>query len=577
MSNQNGSTVKRNIFASANWSNWVIRTLSKLSITNIPQGIMRKTLTICAVISLILITSLIPLRIAHASTLEISEISRDLKIADSEYSKYYYGSAKVKSGFTGNVSKCQPGQTSTAFQNAYTRAVNYVRSIVGVNSITYNPNFNSEAQQAALIMSANRDLTHEPPSDWRCWTQQGYDGANQSNLHMAYANYAKREETVSDSLESYLSDRGDNNKPVGHRTSILRPNQTSISVGEAVDTTINSNALHNEVDWYAPVLESANAWPSAGYFPSVFVPNSNRWSFTYYDESLNFSKAQVKIWKNGQLVSGAQIKIIYYPSENRYSKTLVWEFSGYQTPKNGAVDKYTVEISNAFESNGLSAISYVYDVLVFQPTLKQPLSVGLKIDRPVLQNIYQVDQFVDLKKDSTMSRDVSWAVGAGVAIDCKMLDGQYYYCPEDLVSRADMAQFLYRMAGSPDLAKVPTSYFQDLDKVSSEQKRAIDWLYATKIAGACNAKLEFCPKRIVNRGELAELFFRYSGSRASTKLIPKATDIDELSSVRKKAIDWITAENILGVKNHKFSPDLPIKRGDLAQYLHRLASRTKQV
>jgi len=42
--------------------------------------------------------------------------------------------------------------------------------------------------QAAALQVANVNynqgvgLTHTPPNTWRCWTQQGYSGAESSNL-----------------------------------------------------------------------------------------------------------------------------------------------------------------------------------------------------------------------------------------------------------------------------------------------------------------------------------------------------------------------------------------------------------
>jgi hypothetical protein len=42
----------------------------------------------------------------------------------------------------------------------------------------------ADAQAAALIMDANGALSHQPPPSWDCWTQSGYDGADNSNLYL---------------------------------------------------------------------------------------------------------------------------------------------------------------------------------------------------------------------------------------------------------------------------------------------------------------------------------------------------------------------------------------------------------
>ncbi|MGD2078367.1 MAG: hypothetical protein PVH18_08290, partial [Chloroflexota bacterium] len=86
------------------------------------------------------------------------------------YLSEYHASEGIDSDWTGNRGACDPGVTSQAFRQAVFRRINYFRSMAGIPSLAgLNEEYSSKAQAAALMMSVNGSLSHDPPSSWDCY------------------------------------------------------------------------------------------------------------------------------------------------------------------------------------------------------------------------------------------------------------------------------------------------------------------------------------------------------------------------------------------------------------------------
>ena len=77
----------------------------------------------------------------------------------------------------GSTSSCTPYTTPAAQQVATASAINFARGLVGEGAVRLVGTYNDQAAKAALIMAANKALSHEPPSTWQCWTSAGRDAA----------------------------------------------------------------------------------------------------------------------------------------------------------------------------------------------------------------------------------------------------------------------------------------------------------------------------------------------------------------------------------------------------------------
>ncbi|HQU54429.1 MAG TPA: CAP domain-containing protein, partial [Saprospiraceae bacterium] len=115
----------------------------------------------------------------------IAQCLRDATLID--YQDNFIGSQVnlTELNWTGSVMDtiCQPGTISSMAYERTLQRINYYRRLVGLpDSIRWDEVMSDKAQQAAVMMLANHDLSHDPPKTWKCWTQDGYDAARKSNL-----------------------------------------------------------------------------------------------------------------------------------------------------------------------------------------------------------------------------------------------------------------------------------------------------------------------------------------------------------------------------------------------------------
>lgn len=275
----------------------------------------------------------------------------------------FMSSEAVPAGWTGNVASCTPGTLSSDYQEATIRRVNWFRAMAGVPAtVVLDTTFSTKAQQAALMMSAQGQLSHEPPTNWACYTSEGAEAAGNSNLSLGNAG--------PDAVYSQVRDQGGSNYPVGHRRWILYPQTERMGAGSIPggNGAWAANALwvFDDKTWEPrpSVRDTFVAWPPPGYAPYQTV--YPRWSFSLKDA--DFSSATVSMTKGGQSIGVTQ-----EPLDDRFGEnTLVWLPSPYQdgdTWSRPASDEtYQVTISNV-QVDGASQ-DYSYQVTVFDPEVK---------------------------------------------------------------------------------------------------------------------------------------------------------------------------------------------------------------
>ena len=223
----------------------------------------------------------------------------------------------------------------------------YYRRAVGLNNtIAENDSKSLKAQQAALMMNANGQLNHNPPGGWKCYTDDGKDGAGNSLLTMT---------RNAEAVDSYIRDQGANNGPVGHRRWLLWPKLQEIGIGN----TDQSNAI-----WVlgnpGPVPNDAPefiSWPPQGYIPDNMV--FPRWSFSIAGADFTSTKVSMKN------ESGQNVSLQLEELNNQFGdRTIVWMPQSINT--NIAEDtKYTVSLEDVNIDNELR--DYAYEVILFDP------------------------------------------------------------------------------------------------------------------------------------------------------------------------------------------------------------------
>jgi uncharacterized protein YkwD len=274
------------------------------------------------------------------------------------YNTVYKASDGISSGWTGSISGCVAGDTSAAYKDAVLRRINWFRAMAGLPAnVQLDATFNRKAQQAALVMAANKSLSHNPPSAWTCNNAEATEAAGSSNLALGNAG--------ADSIAvGYMEDAGSNNTAVGHRRWILYPQTQTMGTGDVTGST-STNALwvfDNRFGTPRPsVRDEFVAWPPPGYVPYTTV--YPRWSFSY--PNADFSSATVSMSENGVSMPTRKETLSSGMGEN----TLVWMPGTYSDgmtwarPSDDTV--YTVQI-NGVKINGIGR-HFNYTVKVFDP------------------------------------------------------------------------------------------------------------------------------------------------------------------------------------------------------------------
>lgn len=331
------------------------------------------------------------------------------------YQNYYLTSVNLNPGWTGSVVTGDPGALSDTFREGILRRINYFRSMSGVNSnVTFDAACNTMCQQAALMMSAARNISHTPPSTWPFYTADAATACFRSNIRLDWQG-----DEGAAAIDRFMADDESNNTYVGHRRWLVYAGESVMASGAipgdgvtfpGTNATWVLNVTPRPTD--APLSTS---WPPAGFVPAPLV--FNRWSFSYVNA--DFSAAQVQIVKNGAAVS-VQLEAVEYQSAADGSgtfegdNTLVWELPG-NVVNLTADEVYKVKITNVL-INGM-AQKFTYYVTSINPVgtmvtvsaLRPTAFVGGKKGR------FLFTRTGDVSTPLTIPYIVAGTAGAGIA------------------------------------------------------------------------------------------------------------------------------------------------------------------
>lgn len=274
------------------------------------------------------------------------------------YHSVYKASQGVPHEWTGNVATCTSGTTSQAYTDATILRINYFRAMAGLSGdVTADPTWSGKAQAAALMMSAQGQLSHFPEPTWACYTPQGAEAAGKANLTLGVDGPA--------AIDLYMDDPGPNNTPVGHRRWILYPPEKIVGVGNIPGGSAAraANAL-----WVIggigprPAVPEWVAWPPPNYVPYQILPKSSgRWSFSAQNAGFTNTSVVMSAY-------GTNIPVTLEPLWQGYGDTaIVWRPSGIDYAAPASDTFYSVTLSNVFW-NGKNR-TYTYEVAVIDPDM----------------------------------------------------------------------------------------------------------------------------------------------------------------------------------------------------------------
>ena len=284
---------------------------------------------------------------------------------------YYTPNLNVPSGWTnGDIDNCQEGYTSQAYIDATIELVNYFRAMVGLPSVVNQASDNPGAQEAAMMMSRNGALSHDPPMTWHCYTAAGASSAGASNLAIGI--------TGPPTIPFYIYDPGSFNYGVGHRRWILYPPRTAMGTGSVPASSRGSYSAAQALDVFGPTgsrpgTPTSVAWPPEGFVPYQLV--YPRWSFALNVSylSVHYDTATVSMTQNDSAV-GVTILDLYPDDPDYYSgdDTIVWE------PDLGAFTIGPGMSDTTFEIT-VSGIGHATSSVTYSVTIFDPATVGDQI------------------------------------------------------------------------------------------------------------------------------------------------------------------------------------------------------
>ena len=274
------------------------------------------------------------------------------------YRTLYASSDAIPIAWTGDIGRCDAGDTPAALKDGVARRINWMRAMAGVPAaITLDASYNRQAQKAALIMAANGQLSHAPPSSWACWSSEGALAAGKSNLTQSAGALA---------IDNYMEEHGGNNAAVGHRRWLLYPQTRFMGTGD-VSQVLNGRSAQANTLWVfddrlrttRPAVRSEFvAWPPAGHVPHTAV--YPRWSFSYPDA--DFSQSSVSMTEDGKALATLAEPLSPGYGEN----TLVWFPGSYRDgmrwARPGADRRYQVDLRNVRINGQLRDFRYAVTV-----------------------------------------------------------------------------------------------------------------------------------------------------------------------------------------------------------------------
>ncbi len=198
----------------------------------------------------------------------------------------------------------------------------------------------------------------------------------------------------------------------------------------------------------------------------------------------------------------------------------------------------------------------------------------------VYQGAVRIDPyggFTDVDAGTAHYTDIAWLAGKGISQGWSAPGGKEFR-PYSTVARADMAAFLYRLAGSPGYTAPSTSPFKDCDAETPHYKE-ICWLAEKGVSEGWSVAggKEFRPYATVTRCDMAAFLYRMAGSPSYTAPSKSPFKDCDASTPHYKEVCWLAEKgvsegwSVAGGK--EFRSYNNVARADMAAFLHRMRSK----
>lgn len=282
-----------------------------------------------------------------------------------------------------DVSSCKEGELTDAEKEKALNYVNRIRSMHGIPPVEYDYSGDKYAQKGALVTVANRALSHQPPSNWSCFSQDAYYGNENSNLFI-FMSSGQSNISSEVGFINWMID--ESVESLGHRRAIINPFVDKMSFGR-VDGNVggyNVTGMNFKyMDNLGANIASTNidyvAYPQGNYDKNYF---QNGWYLSFhaigdkvnwYNNNMDYSATTISMKDSKGNIIGVNSIESDNSGGGALTNMIKWKCSDlnyYET--------YSVEIKNV-KFNGASK-NYSYTFIlgdgpggnVVMPTLLTP-------------------------------------------------------------------------------------------------------------------------------------------------------------------------------------------------------------
>lgn len=288
-----------------------------------------------------------------------------------------------------DVSKCNSGKLSAREIQIAFNAINHIRALHRLSPVTYNSSMDEKSAKAALIVTANRNMSHHPAHESLCYSKEGAIASSHSNLFIStYSIWdpttaGRRVPDIVRQMKKYLIPTTDivnswiidlDIPSVGHRRWMLDPFLTEVSFGR-VDKINHTGSRWDVVTGGALLYNGARTLPLLP--PDFFVAcpfNDYPASLFDKDEFLSFSAVPISAkMRENALVRFDEAKI-FITDQNGKSmpvRDLHWDNKAYgvpnaliwKTPGIKLRKRYHVTVSNVRFGNASRTYRYWFRVM----------------------------------------------------------------------------------------------------------------------------------------------------------------------------------------------------------------------
>ena len=180
---------------------------------------------------------------------------------------------------------------------------------------------------------------------------------------------------------------------------------------------------------------------------------------------------------------------------------------------------------------------------------------------------YSETVFEDVEEGTWYYDAVYWALENGITKGTS----ETTFSPDLSVTRAQLVTFLYRLAGSPSV-DVDNPFEDVNETDYADYYDAILWAYCVGVTTGKNTAETFCPDDAVTRAEIATFLWRYYGEQVPDEITEEFLDVTDQSVWYYEAVYWAYQNGItLGMSETEliFSPETVCTRAQFVTFLYR--------